>query len=829
MKLSLTKYISYLLIISLIITVSLIVISYLTSTPPMESPSKIFTQYFSLDNAKQTPSSILNAVMVLFGIFFTIVVVTFSLNNRLPFFIVKDIIIFSKETYLILLNLSFSIMFLSLLSLQNMSILDYYLIIIDLLMAVVSLVFYFLWYSNKIDLDTILKDIVKDFKKDYFKKNNKFDNIDNTRKYLIALFEDEQEKRKFNYKTIKVGYANLLEYIIEESNEITTNDLQNIRKFLDDISLHSYSKEESHKFIAEILYKLKYANDNEDLRLTEYVVGLLFTYFSKYYSDYKLYDKIEFPITLYFAEQIRYKFYNLFESTQEVEIIDKQCQIMSKVIDYSLRIIKAFVKGPYLHSKSKDDRHLKKLIQDFISSIDYYHDSPYDYNRDYLTLTALEKELIGKKVDSVKKLKNQIEKAKLQMAFWLFYNIQKGYLPTQLLKSVVFPLLNLCKDLYYPVDLDIEIFLNELHPSATFVETLDNNVVRILYYIYSYKSTHAIPTNRLPAPIFSNKMIIHSLHGSFDNISESDLELIGSNMKEYNKFKRLFLPKLEEISIQAEEHEEEYIISQELSQAKINTFKDNLIKEWESKTFVRRLFQINDQYTKINEDDKSIVRFGITQIMERSYFIDNPPVQWAGSLSSDIGRGIARGENNQLMETLIKHINKFRSDSDEPQSIIEGMINRMESLDGLSIIISGESFYYIEDSLRNIEFKWNIKEPSGIEQLHNFRGYFIKDEIKIPIFHYTSENNIVLVVNFKKLGILKEYAFDGMQEKENLFISVKELNEDEKRQIKEQDKKVTEERLRLEIMIKVFEKFELENINKNAGLIFNFKDINPHK
>jgi len=619
--------------------------------------------------------------------------------------------------------------------------------------------------------------------------------------------------------------------IVSQSRENDPNELEQDFEFLKNISINSINKNPSLFYtILDILEQNFDENLSNNEKMMQQTIGLIYSLKKEFtknlqmlrYVQQKFYTMLQnYALTLdknfsrryataglYIAEFIRFEILKNFESEKNIDVIQVYKSALLENIDIGFRLLETdlflFFKQPKHY-----EIYLKDHIQQFISTLQFYSEDPYHYDKNYYKQADSEKQVIDAKCQVVKETKQVLKSRITELCYRMFYLIENKKL-TKNLKELVFDLMQY-SNIY--AELDSAPFWSlehKLHPEGAFTVPKLPKERYILFYLF-YQKVKEMPFS-LPKPVFENLHLIEELKKELESLtSETVSNWIKINDEEFSNTKSELESILNDAIKKAEEDEKNRIINAKLDNNKIQKFKETVIKEWEENSTVRDLFKKAKNYLeKINTNPKkdSDKFFGFYTLFEKSYFIKNPPVPWGGDIGTDYGRNLARAENENIIKQIIKQ-KQLPALYTDLENSITNLLKKFKAKKDLIIIVDSEKSSELYKCKAFIpkyakDFKFN-KKVKG----YSFSGVFKNKGHYFPIYQF-SNINCILALDFRKIGKLVQYNAFG-KTKQAIYISVEELD---KKDINKLNKKIKNPKTK--IKIRIAEKYRIENINSNA-------------
>lgn len=280
--------------------------------------------------------------------------------------------------------------------------------------------------------------------------------------------------------------------------------------------------------------------------------------------------------------------------------------------------------------------------------------------------------------------------------------------------------------------------------------------------------------------------------------------------------------------------EELEIIKFPISKSKIDSFITEVEKAWKIHGRLREIFTYYGKYSPKPDEfpRKKLIPFGHYVRTPKELFLENPRVGYP-LWGENYGRSLAQGEDINIAA----YLNKVPTKSiplEKFDEEIEKQILNLNKKGYKPIILFGHDLYEKIHNSKKFEPSWRItkKPPEGLTNF--FSGYYEA----IPVFSYPGDSNSILICDFSKFGSLVQYKVDKDIPDFPLQIRIEEITETRAKEFITKNPKLLidsvtkselseEEALRKiqqEVILAIWEKFDVEDIDLNAGFIIRFKD-----
>lgn len=268
--------------------------------------------------------------------------------------------------------------------------------------------------------------------------------------------------------------------------------------------------------------------------------------------------------------------------------------------------------------------------------------------------------------------------------------------------------------------------------------------------------------------------------------------------KEYQKIKKL----LEEISLETKNEEDKTVMESEISDNKINIFKEELEKIL-SKSRIIKWLNNSGKYKEDIKEKQGETRY-IGQYMQKEYFVELGDEGGTKAIAESYGKG-----QNKAIEQIM--IDNIEAKQDEINSIEEAL----EKIKGEPwIVLTGigiHNFFYEESGKKigNIVLKTDLGEEYFERYGDVLKGIYKYKGTKIPIYNFSSDK--------KGIYILDSNDIEGF-----VHYDPKEEDENSENIEKRFDKKVGYSHLTIIETEKIIESGKREEILK-SGVLKNYE------
>lgn len=295
-----------------------------------------------------------------------------------------------------------------------------------------------------------------------------------------------------------------------------------------------------------------------------------------------------------------------------------------------------------------------------------------------------------------------------------------------------------------------------------------------------------------------------------------------------------------------EVNEGEYIKNTAISSDKVEEFYNLFSKGFHEQATLRKLFTRFKRFSDLSASTElkpEIDLWGYNQIDMKEGFLEKWHVHYVG-WGEQYGEGFARSEDEAVFEKIADNLSEVKSVKKE--EVILQIIEHLKQKQIKNPIVAGSFVDYFElhDLRASDRFvpQWNRQHGStDLDDLPFYMGYLKYDDIKIPVLRTFSKRpglqNTMIVFSAKDIGEWIQYPpiktiDDKEKQKDIFFYQIYDLNsaDDKRNKILQQnpdwlrEHANPEDHLRQKVLINIFEKFEFNILNKEAGCRFIITD-----
>lgn len=620
------------------------------------------------------------------------------------------------------------------------------------------------------------------------------------RDILDCIIHSERNEKSQLDDDFKVLYE-----ILETASKIRDVEYDTIINTLEKYIQQNRTSENLIKQIILLIYRSSNIRTN-NFHFTIKTQNFLVRLFTSYYEFLKDYSKTYATSGLYLSEFIKYNFHTNFENEKDKSSLEMYNQIILNTINVCFEISSYTIRN-FFRNEKFNEIYLNEQLQNIIRVLEFYSSDQYHYNMNFDGLRDEEKELIKEKCNIISQAQVYLRKKITDMAFHILYLIQSGKLPISIVKNTFDFIEN--GDVYQDLDPAPSWMMDDkIHPAgAYFVPQFPRERYILFYLFYQKKNGKNIKSVKWT---YDKLHLAEEIKNEAEKMEFDNIEtLITMKKGEFNEIKSALVEEFKKAVEACKRHEKEIIINKKIDDDKIKKFRESIIDYWKQNTVVRKLFEIHGNYIeRISEKPKTKPDsfLGIYTIFEKSYFIKDPPVPWAGELEHDFGTSLSRSENEHIIRQIIqtKTLPHLNTDLETSFKII---IDKLGTHDSIIFIDSKK-----EDELSNLKMftpRYEMQNELKFPETHfACLGFFIYNKIKYPIYALNNVN-AVIGIDFKEVGKLVQY--DGSDsKKEQIHVSVSKLDKHDEKVLKPDEEPKTK------VKIKVVDRFRLEELNQKA-------------
>ncbi|HEX7017420.1 MAG TPA: hypothetical protein VF209_00735 [Patescibacteria group bacterium] len=295
---------------------------------------------------------------------------------------------------------------------------------------------------------------------------------------------------------------------------------------------------------------------------------------------------------------------------------------------------------------------------------------------------------------------------------------------------------------------------------------------------YPVIEEYVIPFNE-PQKLADVKFLLEGLIANTKSFTDwgilKELDLAEDKQAGEELVNKKLIPFLEKIKESAEDKIEQLKEQQDLSQKRIDEFKQQVFDGYKYSAQLRKQFKSFGRFEDRVQDKKIIKKplIGYDKLERREIFFDDWHVDF-GDWGKSYGRGIGEGEDSVILNDIVKSLEVTEDSS------IETALERIRITKSTVIFASTDlMFDYFEQQEK---FKPYWTEPTGEEKEPHLQGWFIVGEKKVKVYNYQIEGkpSYFAVFDFRKIGtfvqhypLIEEDAEDYLFQ--HLRIKVKDL------------------------------------------------------
>ena len=277
--------------------------------------------------------------------------------------------------------------------------------------------------------------------------------------------------------------------------------------------------------------------------------------------------------------------------------------------------------------------------------------------------------------------------------------------------------------------------------------------------------------------------------------------------------------------------EEIDLVQSPINDDKVNDFLNDVEKTWQETGKMRRLFiEYNRYIPKPNvAPPKEIAPFGFYHRVPKGAFVDQPRISYVG-FGESYGRGMAQGEDKIICAAFNKLPTVQASLSNFNDAILRELL--VLQAKGLNpIILHGHELHRQFNETKYFEPYWR-SQKSTPNNLKNISGFF-KDTAVIST---TIGSKIVVIFEPAIFGDLVQYKVDENKSDFPLSFTLTEISEERAKKYIVDHPEFTKHpesgvelleddalrKVRQNIELALWQKFDIENIDQEAGVVINF-------
>lgn len=321
--------------------------------------------------------------------------------------------------------------------------------------------------------------------------------------------------------------------------------------------------------------------------------------------------------------------------------------------------------------------------------------------------------------------------------------------------------------------------------------------------------------NRLSSIVNSVDELINISKGIASE--EIMMNKLGFDLMFTNKlFEKIVVDVLTNLKVKAQERIDDLLIQGAISQKKVVTFKDDVIKEFNKEVVLRSLlthYKLIDKKISEVKDDGS---FGINTVYPKEAFFDSWHVHYS-IVGQSFGRDLARGEDNFLFPVITSSATRISED------VFEDKLLEIGDIKGTFVLASNEAVYTYLEQKESFVPVWSEKEKKTT--VNELTGWLKTPKGRVPVIRVLDDSKQLVICNKQKLGKLVQYKpnIEGPDSniKDILYIDVQSYSENEEllnkmlkkppKWLKEIGNKEKQKKELLEkVVIRIFERVEFE-------------------
>lgn len=288
--------------------------------------------------------------------------------------------------------------------------------------------------------------------------------------------------------------------------------------------------------------------------------------------------------------------------------------------------------------------------------------------------------------------------------------------------------------------------------------------------------------------------------------------------------------------------EKEYIKTANISSRKVEEFYNLFLKGFDAHATLRKLFTKFKRLTDLSVTEElkpEIDLTGYNQIDMKEGFLDDWYVHYVG-WGEQYGEGFARSENQMIFEKIADNLSETKEVKKE--EVIFQIIEYLKQKQIKNPVIAGSfvDHFELQHFRASDQFvpPWNRRSGgTDFDDLPFYMGYIKYDDAKVPVLRVFSKkpglSNALIIFSAKDIGEWMQYPpikkSDDKKVQRGIFLyQIYDLNvaDEQRNKILQQnpdwlhEHTNPEDYLRGKALIHIFEKFEFNVLDKNAGCRF---------
>lgn len=250
------------------------------------------------------------------------------------------------------------------------------------------------------------------------------------------------------------------------------------------------------------------------------------------------------------------------------------------------------------------------------------------------------------------------------------------------------------------------------------------------------------------------------------------LEVLGFDLAKLDKsFDEELIPFLKHLICQAQERLKSHERKQPPSPRIIEEFSRDLTESFRESAVLRSVFEHYGLYQDRTGEQRDNLQSPVGRhfVIEKAAFFEDWPVSY-GNLGRDFGRGFALGEDAEIARLISSGCTPVKRKS------LAEVLSAVQAGPKTIVLVSAMLLPNWRRNQPDFRSKWH----ADIEQLGvvGFQGCLVHKNAIIPVFEIRGEGTeqLILVLNTAKLGILEQQSPLGKGEEDELKTGVLRIN-----------------------------------------------------
>jgi len=753
-----------------------------------------------------TPQILLMQHFVILGILVTLISISSSLSREVRYKFIRKYF-WTQNYFLIYLGyFLFSFLISLFLYLSQNEIASVYVVTVFLFE---TLFFYSVYltgtFLQTLDRDMFNRIIIKEIKKSFKEKNEENQPLKDFFSNLLYIYK--------NNLNIDEGEKEILKTTIKYS--LNTNQTRYIEKFIEEMVNEEKIFGAFSKTILSLLYRLKSKGSLREIIIYQ---GLLFNLIKNNFLNTKEFSRYLNTSGLYLKEFLDRRYGDIFEKTNDKDVIEEYNQLISNTINFLYELNKYIIelkidselKYEYLSNQIPE---LNKCLEDYnpIRETDFF---PEYYNLIFKKeneRTEEEKEklaLFDEKKNIIEEARENLLKRQLKLFYFILSQIDEGNLSSKFfnLTYKFFKIKGFKErfdefldiDLIFDFDLDkIDTFASNVGSSSGFKEFR----YRLIIYFYEFLQNEKSLKNNLESLKKENftrgsdeikKMIIDM----DTNFVENFFKLSKKDSRKLSNFKNKIISQFELKKKEKDDEEKKYIATTSLEDKSQKKHKEKFEKDcfeiWEkTQNKLKEIFK----YEEVEKISGLKDSFGRYRLYPKRWFLESfyKNIGLDRSAGKDFGRDQIIGKEKQIFKEIGDILKKMKT---YKLSKFEEISSLMNSEEKEYYLVYGKDFNIY--TISGIDWKRKGSQTGEIK-IGGYTIHFIYN-------HYSEENFL-----FEREAFILEQNKRGFKNAKSPFhIEVRDLSKEQISQILKKDKTKIELDVKQNVSIRISEQFKIK-------------------